>query len=279
MLSYLNKNISNEFGIDTTYKIIPKSLHPYKLMTIYALDKNTNSSVFAAFICYIYNDTESLKKIFGILNVSYEFSPISVTLDFDKAQIKALKNCEKFDRKPYLIPCLFHYSQIIMRKLKKYKIYKKRLTKRASEIIHNCEILCFIKKENIGNFFNIIKNNLSNLKEEKLFIKYLEKNWIHKNKDLYNYSGLIEDILKCKNLFINKKGKENSDNILFSNIKSLNKVFFTNNICESMHGKIANHLPNRFISKERFIETLNYIINNNENKKKNLLEEIIFQEH
>ena len=232
MLSYLNKNISNEFGIDTTYKIIPKSLHPYKLMTIYALDKNTNSSVFAAFICYIYNDTESLKKIFGILNVSYEFSPISVTLDFDKAQIKALKNCEKFDRKPYLIPCLFHYSQIIMRKLKKYKIYKKRLTKRASEIIHNCEILCFIKKENIGNFFNIIKNNLSNLKEEKLFIKYLGKNWIHKNKDLYNYSGLIEDILKCKNLFINKKGKENSDNILFSNIKSLNNVFFTNNICE-----------------------------------------------
>jgi hypothetical protein len=46
-----------------------------------------------------------------------------------------------------------------------------------------------------------------------------------------------------------------------------------------MHGKIANHLPNRFISKESFRETLNYIINNNENKKKNLLEEIIFQEH
>ena len=34
----------------------------------------------------------------------------------------------------------------------------------------------------------------------------------------------------------------------------------TNNICESIHGKISNHLPNSSITKAYFKDTISYIL-------------------
>lgn len=39
MISFLNQKLGKKFGIDITFKIIPKSFKPYKLMFIYVLDK------------------------------------------------------------------------------------------------------------------------------------------------------------------------------------------------------------------------------------------------
>ena len=38
-------------------------------------------------LCLKYNDSESLKKIFSKLNISYNFNQISINTDFDSAQI------------------------------------------------------------------------------------------------------------------------------------------------------------------------------------------------
>ena len=40
----------------------------------------------------------------------------------------------------------------------------------------------------------------------------------------------------------------------------INKLFLTNNICESIHGKISNHLPNSSIIKTYFKDTISYIL-------------------
>ena len=39
MIEYLDCKNCTQYGIDFTYKIIPKSLKPYKLMTIYGFNK------------------------------------------------------------------------------------------------------------------------------------------------------------------------------------------------------------------------------------------------
>lgn len=142
------------------------------------------------------------------------------------------------------------------------------MNKRGAEILHNTELLCFIDKNNIKKFFTILKENISLTNNEKRFIKYLERVWIKKPPEIYNYSEIINQILKLKNKYIISKGDNNSENLLFSEIKSLNKLFLTNNICESMHGKISMHLPNKNISKNNFRDTINYIFNCYEYKKK-----------
>ena len=111
MIKYLNYEKGKQFGIDCTFKIVPKSFKPYKLMTIYCIDKEKNNIVLVCLLCLKYNDSESLKKIFAFLNINYNFSPISVTCDFDSAQIKALKQCNFFKKKPYIISCFFHFAQ------------------------------------------------------------------------------------------------------------------------------------------------------------------------
>ena len=71
------------------------------------------------------------------LKVLYQFSPLCITIDYDMSQIKALKTCEAFIKKPYIICCLFHFTQAIIRKMKKYNLVKKHFSKRSYEILRN----------------------------------------------------------------------------------------------------------------------------------------------
>ena len=125
MIEYLSYNKAKQYGIDCTFKIIPRSYKPYKLMTIYALNKEKNKTIIAAFIYIKYIDFNSLIKVFALLRGLYNFSPISINTDFDIAQIKALKNCEIFNKKPYIICCLFHLSQAILKNFKKSELIEK----------------------------------------------------------------------------------------------------------------------------------------------------------
>ena len=153
MISLLDQKNSKQFGIDMTFKIIPTSYSPYKFLCIYDIKEANNSIGIGAFICLKYKDNESLKKLFAILNASYNFMPNTCTTDFDKAQIKALKTCESFIKKPYIVPCLFHYSQAILKKFKKLNIIKKKLDKHSYELLRNLEILCFINPKNLKKYY------------------------------------------------------------------------------------------------------------------------------
>ena len=144
MLSLLNYKNYTQFELDTTFKIIPKSFKNYKLMTIYSIENKTNIPKLAALVCIRYVDSLSLKLLFGYLRVTFNFSPKFITTDYNFSQIKALKECETFNKKPYVVCCLFHYSQCIIKKMKKLGIMKKSLNRRAYTILRNLELLCFI---------------------------------------------------------------------------------------------------------------------------------------
>ena len=53
-----------------------------------------------------------LDKIIFNLKTLYDFEPIFVTTDFDRSQIYALKNCELFIKKPFIICCFFSLCTI-----------------------------------------------------------------------------------------------------------------------------------------------------------------------
>lgn len=42
MIKYLDHNIGSQYGIDLTYKVIPNSFKPYKLMSLYCIDNREN---------------------------------------------------------------------------------------------------------------------------------------------------------------------------------------------------------------------------------------------
>ena len=130
-------------------------------------------------------------------------------------------------------------------------------------------MLCFIKKNKKKSYFSKIKENCIINENLKLFFQYYENTWMKKKFDIFNYNDLISDIIKCKNLFINKKGDINSDKTLKSKLKNLNKFYFTNNVCESIHSKISNLLPKGNVTKNSFRDTMQYILKENIFKVKN----------
>lgn len=158
---------SKQFGLDLTFKIIPISYKPYKLMSIYAIDKETNKIVIVCFILLKYKDANSLKKIFTLLRAMYYFEPITINTDFDFSQIKAIKECEIFKKCPYIICCLFHFSQSIIKKMKELKLIKKKLNVRGYEILRNLEVLCFIKNSKLKEYYEYLAKIINNNEKEK----------------------------------------------------------------------------------------------------------------
>ena len=266
MIEFLGKENSKQFGLDFAYKINPTSYKPYKLLTIYSFNEKENKIAIGALICVKSTDIDTLKKLFSFLRISYNFSPIMVNTDFNRAQIKALKTCEFFEPKPYVVLCLFHYSKTII----ELKIFKKKLNKKSYELLKNLEILAFIDIDKITLFIEFYKEHIFLSENEKNFLSYYENTWIKKFKNIFNYSFLINDILKIKNVYKNNEGKNNSEKELISKLKSLNKVYCANNICESIHSKISKYLGNNKVIKAASRDTLNFILNEYEFKISNI---------
>ena len=83
---------------------------------------------------------------------------------------------------------------------------------------------------------------------------------VKKKYNIFNYFDLIDDIKKCQKLYINKNGSNNSNNTLKSELKSLNKFYYINNMCESIHSKLSKIMPNGAVTKESFRNAIKYII-------------------
>ena len=218
-------------------------------MTIYTIDPKNNRTILTALILLKFADENSFIKIFSLLSALYNFSPTCVTIDFNFSKINTLKKTESFKKKPYIICCLFHYAQTIIKKMEKLNILSFNMTKRSIEILRNLEILCFLDKNRIAKYYNILKDEISNNENEKNLMIHTEKYWLKKYKDLYSYGQLIKDIINLKNNYINNEGSIQSENNLISKLKSLDKVYFTNNICETIHSKISKYLVMEILLK------------------------------
>jgi len=126
--------------------------------------------------------------------------------------------------------------------MEKINILSSNMNKRSIEILRNLEILSFLDKNRIAKYYNSLKDEISNNENEKNLMIYIEKYWLKKYKDLYSYGQLIKDIINLKNNYINNEGSIQSENNLISKLKYLDKVYFTNNICETIHSKISKYL-------------------------------------
>jgi hypothetical protein len=136
------------------------------------------------------------------------------------------------------------------------------MNNRGYEILKNLEILCFIDENNIDTYFEFLKSQISNNDLEKELMKYFENTWMKKYKKLFNYGYLINNIMKISKLYINKNRDKSSENALISNLKSLEKVYFTNNICESIHAKITKYVDNNDINKINLEIQLDILLKN-----------------
>ena len=133
--------------------------------------------------------------------------------------------------------------------MEKLNILSSNMTKRSIEILRNLEILSFLDKNRIAKYYNSLKDEISNNENEKNLMIYIEKYWLKKYKDLYSQGELIKDIINIKNNYINNEGNIQSENNLISKLKSLDKVYFTNNICETIHNKISKYLVMEILLK------------------------------
>ena len=61
MIKFLDKDNSKQFGLYCTYKIIPTSYKPYKLLTIYSFNEKDNKIEIWALIFLKFSDTNTLK--------------------------------------------------------------------------------------------------------------------------------------------------------------------------------------------------------------------------
>ena len=102
-------------------------------------------------ICWKYNNEKSLIKIFPLLQAYYNFSPSTVSLAFNKAQINSLKKLDYLIINIIQLLVYFILGKHFLENCKIKKIKNKNLNKRGYEIIKNIEILCFMIKMKFEN--------------------------------------------------------------------------------------------------------------------------------
>ena len=171
-----SENIKN-FFIDVTYKIIP--------LTISGIYNNNNSTYLCVFIL-LFEDNISFIKIFKYLKEYYKFNPTIVNIDYSASLTKAVLTDNLFNTKPVIVHYFLQFGQCIIKKLKKYKIIKKNLTKYGFGILKNIELICFLPYKQIKSYIKFLKTNLNGRKEKKLY-DYLERNWFSKEYEYYHY--------------------------------------------------------------------------------------------
>ena len=127
-------------------------------------------------------------------------------------------------------------------------ICNRKMNKKSIEILRNIEMICFLNKKNINKQKEIILRNISKDNNLKAFIKYLNNFIFKMDSSLYNY----EEIL-------NTNTNNNEDN------KYLEKIYFTNNIVESLNSKINFYLPKRPTNNADFVNCIIKLITNSNN--------------
>ena len=78
---------------------------------------------------------------------------------------------------------------------------------------------------------------------------------------------------------MNNNGSKTSEKTLLSKLNSINKVFLTNNICESIHGNISNNLQNTSVNKIHFRDTIINILKHYSMKNKQTIIPILNYMH
>ena len=76
-----------------------------------------------------YEDYKSIYYTLKYLNTFFGFEPKIVNIDFSKSERKALSSENLFKEKPLIISCFFHFTQSIIKNMKKIKYWIKNIIK------------------------------------------------------------------------------------------------------------------------------------------------------
>ena len=71
----MNEKETNEFFLDSTFKIIPRNLRPYKLLILSGIPKKIKTPIMIIFVFIKYLDNISYNKLFNYLNENFKFKP------------------------------------------------------------------------------------------------------------------------------------------------------------------------------------------------------------
>ena len=107
--------------------------------------------------------------IFKYLKEFYGFQPEVIHIDFSRALTNSLNSEELFNPKPIIVHCFFHFSQLIIKKMKNLNIIKSRINKYSFTILKNIELICFIPISYIKTYQKFLKEKLNDDKEKKLY--------------------------------------------------------------------------------------------------------------
>ena len=118
------------------------------------------------------------------------------------------------------------------------------------EIIRNLEILCFVKKEKIKFYKELIIKKLKEIKKLKSFCDYLNNYLFKLNDSVYNYEDLINY-------------KKEAENNSIDNNKYLDTLYLTNNVVESINSELNFYLSKISTNNKSFLESISKVMTNN----------------
>ena len=139
------------------------------MMALTCSEKTTNNTFLVYLILLQYEDHISFIKMFKYLHEMFNFNPKVVRIDYSNSLLKTLLQDNLFIKKPIIIHCFFYFVEDIVKYMKKYGITKIIITKYASEIIKNLDLLCFNLLNFIESYGKFLKNKFIDEKEILLF--------------------------------------------------------------------------------------------------------------
>ena len=97
------------------------------------------------------------------------------------------------------LKCLFHFSQMLIRKLSNLGFKKKKPNKQHIEIIRNIQTPVFLKKEKTQDFEKIILNEINKFDDISKFKNYLQKYIFKIINEVYNFEKIINEYYEKNN--------------------------------------------------------------------------------
>ena len=95
------------------------------------------------------------------------FEPKIVNIDFSNPLHKLFSDVALFKNKLIIIHCFFHFTQAIVKRMKKLKLIKSKINKYNFEIIKNIELICFLQTKYIKSYIKFLKDKLIKEKEKE----------------------------------------------------------------------------------------------------------------
>ena len=248
MLKNLSNNLIEEFFMDCTYSAVPPSIYKYKLMVLCGYEKNIKKTLLCCFILLINENVDTFENIYKYLLEKYDFNPRNIMVDFNHSQIVAINNIFK---NALIHGCFFHFSQAIWRRFRKYGLCKKGSYEQNSELLFNIQLMAFMDRKKIDNFY---KKFTKKYKEEKFknFFSYFRRNWMGERIPIriWNFYDIISKESIDERFYYTNNLTENINRYLNSNLKSsrCSKNIFKEailNIISQFEVKVSNELNNK----------------------------------